>query len=172
MLKLDSNSFSFRRPQVECTRHHVFLMLKMSRYYLLAKWQTKPLYPLSQIKNTSVRQGWKNKGYLVSAVHFSAMWVWIAQVRCSYTRIFQLTNVCSQICLWLDFSCRFISCIEQNLKCKKFSLKSIECDFSWSMGSGASWGFSVLKWWGTGSLSDTTQSRWGSCSFFPPLAWF
>lgn len=70
MLRLDSNSFSFRRPQVECTRHHVFLMLKMSRYYLLAKWQTKPLYPLSQIKNTSVRQGWKNKDYSVSAVYF------------------------------------------------------------------------------------------------------
>lgn len=91
--------------------------------------------------------------------------------RSSYMWIFQLTHICvARLYMWLDSSCHFISCIVQSLKYRKFSLKLIDCDFSWSLGSGASWRFSVLKEY----RFSVTQLKADEnlVLFLVPLAWF
>lgn len=64
---------------------------------------------------------------------------------------------------WLDFSCLFISCTAQNLKCRKFSLMWIDCDYSWSLGSGAPWGSRMLRGYRFSVIELKADMRWRSC---------
>lgn len=80
-----------------------------------------------------------------------------------------LVCVARYICDWI-FLAVLYPALHRTWNVKHFHWSQLT-DFPWSVGSGASWGFSVLNGWGTGSLSDTTQSTWGACSIFLPLAW-